>query len=258
MTGVVGFIGVGNFAAYLVEALRRTDPGPEIILSPRNAARAQQLSIRFGARVAADNQSVADAADIVFLTTPGAITPAVVEAVDWRSGQRVVTMAAGVRLGALRDSATPALVIRAMANSSAVLGESPTFLYPGDVSVAAVLASFGPRYDMPDEATFEVAEVLYVCYAWLHVLMAEVHGWATANGLEAGTAHDIIASTLRSAAGMSSWRGENGYPEVIDSLVTPGGTTELGLEIMAETDVFGTWRRAMDAVLVRMRGGGSD
>ena len=151
MERTVGFIGVGSFASYLVEALCREPAAPPIILSPRNGARAGALARRFGARVAADNQAVVDAAEIVILTPPADEVTAIADRLTWRADQRVVTMAAGVRLERLRAASRPATLRRAMANSSAVIGESPVFLTPADPAVAAVLARLGPVETMADD-----------------------------------------------------------------------------------------------------------
>ena len=67
MTSKLGFIGAGHLASYTIAGLRRAGDQRDIILSPRNAEKAQQLSSQYDCRVAASNQAVVDAADIVIL-----------------------------------------------------------------------------------------------------------------------------------------------------------------------------------------------
>ena len=68
----LGIVGVGHLAGYLVDGLAAAQPQLEIVLSPRNVERSARLAARFGAQVAADNQAVCAAADVVLVTTrPG-------------------------------------------------------------------------------------------------------------------------------------------------------------------------------------------
>ena len=67
----VGFLGIGAIAAAMIDALMS---GPNasvinVVVSPRSAARSAELASRHRrVRVAPDNQSVVDAADIVVLS----------------------------------------------------------------------------------------------------------------------------------------------------------------------------------------------
>ena len=48
MGQVLGIIGTGHFAGYLVAGLCRAGDGPRIVVSPRNATVAQRLAEAFG------------------------------------------------------------------------------------------------------------------------------------------------------------------------------------------------------------------
>ena len=112
--GRIGIIGVGHLAGYLVEGLRRAQDCPEIVLSPRNAEKSGALAGRFGARVAADNAQVVEAADTVVLATRPAQAVQAATRLPWRAGQTLICVAAGIPLGALAAAGGPATVVRAM------------------------------------------------------------------------------------------------------------------------------------------------
>ncbi|HET7900908.1 MAG TPA: NAD(P)-binding domain-containing protein, partial [Candidatus Nanopelagicales bacterium] len=94
----LGVVGVGTIAALLVEAIV-TGPhadAVEVVLSPRSAHRAADLAGRFDrVRVAASNQDVLDASDVVLLAV---LPPQVAEVcadLSFREDHVVAGLAAG-------------------------------------------------------------------------------------------------------------------------------------------------------------------
>lgn len=86
----LGFIGAGTVGSAL--AIRLSEKGyPVVAVSSRTRASAEKLAdaIR-DCQVCDSSQEVADAADLVFITTPDAAIPAVVSAVRWHNGQGVI------------------------------------------------------------------------------------------------------------------------------------------------------------------------
>ena len=66
----VGFVGVGTMNSAIVRGLCTLETPPNaIVLSPRNAEKAAALQAEFPGLVtiAADNQAVADASDVIFI-----------------------------------------------------------------------------------------------------------------------------------------------------------------------------------------------
>lgn len=86
----IGFIGAGTVGAALAQGLRAV--GYEIIgVTSRTPASCRRFAERVpGAQVYPDAQGLANAAELVFITTPDDTIPAVVGAVHWRPGQMVV------------------------------------------------------------------------------------------------------------------------------------------------------------------------
>ena len=52
----LGFIGTGNLAAFFVEGLHRAGADDDITVSPRNAAKAEDLKTRFGVAIASNEE----------------------------------------------------------------------------------------------------------------------------------------------------------------------------------------------------------
>lgn len=254
MRQTLGIVGTGHFAGYLVEGLCRAGDGPRIVVSPRNAAVARRLAEAFGVAIAADNQGVVDAADLVIFTTRPADGAAPAAALGWREGQVAVTMVAGLALDAFAHATQPATAVRAMASSAVALGASPFFLYPDHAAVRALGARLGAVQVMADEATFEAASVLPVYYALLFRIIGEATDWCIENGVEPGAARELVSMSMRGAALMAAKQEDLEIEAIVESLATKGGLTERGLLSLASDDAFGAWPRALDVVLRRMRG----
>ena len=247
----VGLIGVGHLASYLVPGLLRGLEADQVLLSPRNRDKAADLSRRYGVAVARDNQELLARCDLVLLATRPHQAAATVAALSWRAEHTLVSLCAGLPLAAL--DAGPAALARAMPISCAVIGESPTCLTPDLPQVRALLAPLGPVLVLPDEASFEVASVPSALYGWVHALIGETAQWAARAGLPEATARELIAQTLRGAAGMIQAEPERPIDDMIATLATPGGITELGLTQLRAADAFAPWQDACDAVLAKLR-----
>lgn len=245
----VGIIGVGHLAGYLVEGLRRASQDLEIILSPRNAARAASLAVRFGARVATDNQAVADAADLILLTTRPGDTVAVAKDIAFRTGQTVASAAATLPLEALRPAVVPATAVRAMPISCAATNASPTLLYPDDTRARALFALLGRVHVLPSEAHFTPASAIAAFYGWVYALLNETVGWAIQAGVPPQTARSLVLETVRGAADMALARPDEELAGLLDALATPGGITEHGLRVLQQRHGLSAWSEALEAVL---------
>ncbi|HEY79214.1 MAG TPA: DUF2520 domain-containing protein [Dehalococcoidia bacterium] len=86
----LGFIGAGTVGTAL--AARLSQKGyPVVAVYSRSPESAQRLArVVAGCTVADSAQGVADAAELVFITTPDGAIPLVAEQVNWRAGQNVV------------------------------------------------------------------------------------------------------------------------------------------------------------------------
>jgi predicted short-subunit dehydrogenase-like oxidoreductase (DUF2520 family) len=86
----LGIIGAGTVGTAL--AIKLHQGGYNItVVSSRTRASAEKLAQSIsGCRVAANNQIVADTADIIFITTPDGVIPAIASELKWHKGQSVV------------------------------------------------------------------------------------------------------------------------------------------------------------------------
>ena len=252
----VGIIGVGHLASYLVEGLRRASSEMDILLSPRNLETSAGLAARHGATVAANNQAVADAADLVIVATRPGDVCAAAQAIAFRPGQAVVSVAAGLSLEDLIPAVAPARAVRALPLSCMALNESPTLLYPDQPQAHALFAILGQVHVLSDETCFTAASVLSAFYGWVYALLDETVAWTVQAGVPPQTARSLVLETARGAADMALAQPDEDLAAMLDGLVTPGGITAHGLDILHQRAALAAWTAALQAVFERLGGTG--
>lgn len=86
----LGFIGAGTVGSAL--ALRLTEKGYTVVaVSSRSHTSAERLARAIpGCQALRENQSVADLAELVFITTPDGVIPQIAAELNWHAGQSVV------------------------------------------------------------------------------------------------------------------------------------------------------------------------
>ncbi|MFC1957840.1 Rossmann-like and DUF2520 domain-containing protein [Chloroflexota bacterium] len=149
----LGFIGVGTVGTAL--SRRLSDKGYQVAaVSSRSQASAEKLAQAIsGCRAVNNNQAVAEAAEIIFITTPdGAIAPVASE-VQWHPGQSVVHCSgadstdtleparrSGAQVGAFHPLQTFASVEQAIANipgsTFAIEAEEPLLTTLKDIATS--------------------------------------------------------------------------------------------------------------------------
>ncbi len=175
----LGFIGAGTVGIAL--AVRLSNKGyPVVAVSSRSQASAENLArVVDGCRVFGGKQAVADAADLVFITTPdGAITSAASE-IQWHSGQSVVHCSGagstdllesakklGVHVGVLHPLQTFAGVSQAIENmpgsTFALEAEEPLLQALKDI--AAALGGSWIELKASDKVAYHAAAVIACNY----------------------------------------------------------------------------------------------
>lgn len=253
----LGVIGVGHLAGTMLAGLARAggaefDPGA-ILLSPRGHG--TELAAQGGYGLADDNADLVRRCDLVLLAVRPAGAEAAVEGLPWRAGQVLISACAGVGLDRLAPLVGQARVARIMPVTAAAIGKSPTLLHPDLPQVADLLRAFGPVIPIRSEPEFEVATVSAAVYGWAQVMVRQTADWAEAQGLPPETARALVARTFE-AAGALIAESPQEMDVMLRELVTPGGITERGLQVLSEGGLAPLWEDACGAVLTKLRGQG--
>lgn len=251
MTVSLGLIGTGHLASFFVEGLARMKADYEITVSARNAAHSARLRERFGVRIAAENQEIADNCDLVVACVLPQQAREALAPLSFRKGQTVLSAMAGVSLATLRELTSPAdCAISLMPGLANAHNVGPSVLYP-DVPLAhAMLACLGPVHVYDHERTYTTASAMGAFSGMSVLMMRDAIAWFAANGLAPEDARRLVAETLRGNATMLL-ESPLDMDHVASGVVTPGGITEQGRKLL---DQGKNWGEALDSVLARLSG----
>lgn len=248
----IGVLGVGHLASVIVARLVATGwPTRDVILSPRGQGPA--LAARLGLAVAGDNAGLVADSDAILLAVRPRDAEAAVSGLPWNARHMLVSACAGVSIERLEKAASPARVMRIMPLTAAELGASPTTAYPDLPELRPVLERLGAVLPMRSESEFETATATAAVYGWAQELIRDTADWLAERGLDADTARQLTARTF-TAAGRLTAESPKDLHALLESIVTPGGITELGMRRLEDDGVPAAWRAACDAVLERLSG----
>ena len=247
----LGFIGTGNLAGFLVEGLSRARAPYDIMVSPRNAARARDLNERFGVRIAKDNQQVIKACVLVLVSVLPQDAESVLSGLNYRAGQTILSAMAGISLELLRELVAPAdAAVSMMPGLANALNVGPSALYPDNGPAFDLLSQLGPVHVYDTQQAFTAASVMGAFSGMSTLMMRDAMAWFAANGLTEDDARRLVAETLKGNATMLL-ETELTMDEVARGVVTPGGITEQGRKVL---DAGGSWAAALDSVHKRISG----
>lgn len=246
----IGFIGTGNLAGFFVEGLKRSKAPHDIVVSPRNAAKAASLAREFGVDIAQDNQTVVDQSELVVASVLPQDAKAVLQSLNFKKEQTAVSVMAGIShkdFAALTAPATA--VVSMMPGMANVHNVGPSVIFPENAAARNFLSLLGPVHSSETEEEFISASAMGAFSGMSVLMMRDAISWFEAHGLSHGDARQLVAQTLKGNAQVLL-ESSRTMDDISRGVVTPGGITELGRRTL---DAGGSWQAALDAVLQRIK-----
>ncbi|MGK0402066.1 pyrroline-5-carboxylate reductase [Alcanivorax borkumensis] len=242
---LIGFIGAGNMATSLAGGMVAKGIRPaRIWMSDPSKDRLDEVAQLQRVHVSTENRDVAGRVDVLVL----AVKPQMMEQVctDLRDliAERqplVISIAAGVTVGNLRRWLGSTPIVRCMPNTPSLVQAGATGLYAADdvsdeqkAMAKEILGSVGIAFWFDEEKELDaVTAVSGSGPAYFFLLMESLIEAAKAQGLDAGTARQMVLQTAWGAAQLAV-TSEVG-PDVLRQQVTsPGGTTAAALGVFEE------------------------
>lgn len=254
--GTVGFIGVGAIATAMVEGLVSGDGGPSrVILSPRGARNAAQLSERFtGVEVAASNQEVAAGADVLVLSVlPGQLHDAVA-GLPLHDGQVVVSVLAGVSFAELQEALGTGLpIVRAIPLPPVARRGAVTVMTPAPGVVTRLFDLLGGCLEVADQTQLSVFSAMTGAFTGLLEYVATLSRWAGSHGVPATDAQRFIRDAVAGLA-PALRDPETSMDQLIGAHETPGGLNEQLRHEFFDHRTTGALESALDHLLRRVNG----
>ncbi len=254
MTDRIGLLGTGNIGCAVVEGLMSAPgPTPQVLVSPRNAAKAAGLAQRFGpVRVAAENQAVLDGSDtIVLALRPDAATDAL-RPLRFRPDHAVVSLIP-LPVASVTPLVTPASVlIRALPLPTCARRLQAIPYWPAHAGVHDLLSRLGTPLAVSTEHALNVLWASTAMIAPFYALLERVARWSAAHGVEVSNAADYTASTFHALASLALTGEPQRFAGLAAEASTPGGLNQQVVSALEAGGVYDRIAAALDAVLARI------
>jgi pyrroline-5-carboxylate reductase len=248
----IGFIGIGNIAAALVEGFS-TVTGEELFLSPRNEARSKALAARYpGVTRLESNQAVLDRSEIVIISVRPPVAAEVLGALRFRPDHIVVSLVALLNYADLASLVRPAVAVsRAIPMPAVARHNCPIALYRPAPAVEQLFGRVGSPLVVADETQLHALWTLTGMITPFYDLLAGLGGWAIAHGVEPPVANAYTAHLFQSLAALAQLDPGAGFPVLAQHAATPGGLNEQAGREIREAGAHQAWIDAADNLLPR-------
>jgi pyrroline-5-carboxylate reductase len=257
VTAGLALVGGGRMGAALLGGLLAAGwASDRLTVVEAVEARRRELADAFpGVRVATDPPRGGGAV----LAVKPADVPAAAAALAAAGVERVVSIAAGVRLAALEEALGPVPVVRAMPNTPALVGAGATAIAAGsragedDLAWAAeVLGAVGIVVRVPESLLDAVTGLSGSGPAYVFLVAEALIDAGVLAGLPRDLSATLTVQTLLGAARLLAESGDG--PEALRAAVTsPGGTTAAGLRALESAGVRAALLDAVSAATERSR-----
>jgi pyrroline-5-carboxylate reductase len=245
----LGFVGTGTIAAAMVEGL-----GGGAVLSPRGAAVAADLARRFpDVTVAADNQAVVDQCDLVVLSIRPQVAEEVLRRLQFRPGQKVISLIAATQIDTLCGWIGHDLpIIRAVPLPFVASRRGVTPIFPADAEIAALFDRLGHAIPCQTLQEFDLLAVGSALMGSYFGLLEVAQDWLVGQGLPP-TAARAYLSALFANLGTVAETGTSTFSDLRAEYSTKGGLNEQVFRVFQDQGGADALRTALAQVLIRVQ-----
>lgn len=256
----IAFIGGGNMSRAIAGGL--IDGGYAathlLIAEPNDDARRLLASELPGTNIAADNNTIAAAADCVVLAVKPQLLADVCRALSktiQTSRPLVVSIAAGVRISDIDGWLGGGMsIVRVMPNQPALLRRGVSGLYANERTSSTelerateIMTAVGPVVRVNSEAEIDaVTAVSGSGPAYFFILIDMLMTTAVELGIDAEAARELAIETAKGAAELAAHE-KTSMDALIARVRSPGGTTAAALDVLDALNVRAIFAEAITA-----------
>jgi pyrroline-5-carboxylate reductase len=263
MIPIIAMIGGGNMGSSLMGGLIASGhPSNHLIASDLNESKLAYLATTFNIQTTTRNSDAVAKADIVVLAVKPQHLPSLAEEIAEQVQQKrplIISIAAGVRIANMEDWLGPQLpIVRAMPNTPALIGAGAAALFANShVSeqqrnmAESILRAVGIAVWVEQEEMMDIVTALSGSGpAYFFLMMEALQQAAEELGLPFETAKLLTMQTALGAARMAIESGE-AVSELRRQVTSPGGTTEMAINVLEDQQVRRIFKQALLAAKTR-------
>ena len=248
----IGFIGAGGIA----EALAKGFCGAEsfsgkIYMYDPNPEKTNVMKKLYPEKIviAESNQELIDAAEVIFPAVLPDVLRQIAPALKFKKENRVVHIAAGIKLSEVEPWFKPAQsIVRAVPLPFAARRFGPVVFYGNDAKTRELLELVGFIVETDTEKELEVLAAITGMMVSFHALAGETVKWGVSRGVGFHSALKYVTSMNEALSILMRHDCGGDIEAFLAENITPHGTNELGLKIMKNADAYRPWLEALDQI----------
>jgi pyrroline-5-carboxylate reductase len=258
----VAILGAGVMGSTLLSGLIRSGrDAAELVITGRNAERAEMLAGTYGVRLMSNIDAAQVADTLVLVVKPQDMEGLLAEIRGHVAhGTLVVSLAAGITTAFLEDRLpVGTAVVRVMPNTPALVDEGMAALSPGRhcdevhlVEAEELLRSCGKVLRVAEKHQDAVTAISGSGPAYIFYVVEAMIEAGVLLGMPRATSTELVVQTLYGAATMLKETGQ--HPTVLrEQVSSPGGTTMAALRELDDHKVRAAFVTAMEAAARRSK-----
>ncbi len=258
----ITILGCGNMGSAYARSFRKYGlvKAEDLLLIARSEARREQLAA-FG-RVSAEVEPTISESDLVIVAVKpqdfAGVAPGLRSVL--RANQVVLSIMAGITLQRLRDELAHHTVVRAMPNAPARIGMGITAYATGaelsmrqTLMVEQLLNCTGRALHLGDEKLLDPVTALSGSGpAYFFEVVRVLTATAFELGLEPHVANALVKQTMLGSFHLME-HADRTPEELIQAVMSKGGTTEAAFKVFEQGDLAGTLKKAVQAASERAK-----
>lgn len=261
MKAKIGFVGAGRMAGAMIDGLiaKNVYSKDEIVACAPSEATRNKMTQKYGIRMFSKATEMQGLADVVVL----AIKPKYIASLFIEEkfcvgkGQLLISIAAGVKLGALQTYAPDARIVRVMPNHCCMVLEGAAGYVMGNGCteddrkvVETVLSAIGLAVEVRES---ELDAVTGICGSSPAYLYMAAHALIVA-GMKYGLSEEqatVLAAQSMVGAGKMILESGMKTDALVDGVCSPGGTTIEGVKVLRDEHFEDVMIHCVDACVKR-------
>ena len=253
---VIGVIGTGDFASYLIAALRNGGYAGRIVLSPHSREKAERLRRERGCEIAADNSDLLAKADWMLIAIRPEQLDKTMAGLAFRPSQTVLSAVAGVTVDDLRNRLPDVSdIVRIMPSSYIeTMPDGLIPMFPPVDEVRQVLSHAGTVMAFETEEQFDLATVAACMSGWLYRAAGALAEWFEGKGMSQEDARLLSTGNIMGAMAHARATPQTSLEDISDGIATDGTYTKIGLDSLRDKNFMEPWQRALDEVFAKLNG----
>ena len=248
----IGFIGTGTIASALINGICSSGGfGGSVYVSDTNKTNMLRLRETYPdfMVLAESNQEVIDRAEIVFPTVSPAVLREIAPELKFHEKNRVVHIAAGIKLQEANPWFKPAhSITRAVPLPFAAMRSGPVVLYSDDLLIEQLFSLVGSVVKVRTERELEILAVITGMMVSYYGLVGAVVDWSVSKGIDFRSALDYTTFMNEALSVLMRNECTEDMEIFMKGHAVPGSMNEKGWNILKEANAYEPWQEALNRI----------